>query len=137
MLRRISAAFTVLVLLGIFTAANVSAAVLGPSLQSRLNGLAADAKVGTVIIAFNTTSGLKPSNLDALRAVGITKGITLNHLGMVATVATAGQIRALSSNPSVRSVWFNDQLHYLDFEARTLVGIERLKKDAGLTDRKS
>jgi serine protease AprX len=29
----------------------------------------------------------------------------------------------------VRSVWFNDQLHYFDKEARTLTGVERLKKD--------
>jgi serine protease AprX len=133
MLRRISAAFTALVLLALITAANVSAATLGPSLKSKLAGLAADAKVGTVIIAFNTTNGLKPSHLDALRSLGIAKGITLNRLGMVACVATAGQVRALASNPSVRSVWFNDQLHYLDFEARTLTGVERLKKDGNFT----
>jgi serine protease AprX len=133
MLRRISAAFSVLVLLGVITVSNAAAATLGPSLQSKLNGLAADAKVGTVIIAFNTTGGLKPAHLDALRALGITKGITLNRLGMVAAVATAGQVRALASNPSVRSVWFNDRLSYLDFEARTLTGVERLKKDAVMT----
>src|ERR1043165_3915518 len=133
MLRKISAAFTLLVLLGLLTVANVSAATLGRSRQSKLCGLAADAKVGTVIIAFNTTNGLKPSNLDTLRALGITKGITLNRLGMVATVATAGQVRALASNPSVRSVWFNDQLHYFDLEARTLTGVERLKKDGNFT----
>ena len=133
MLRRISAAFSALVLLGIITVASASAATLGPSLQSKLSNLAADAKVGTVIIAFNTNGGLKPAHLDALRALGITKGITLNRLGMVATVATAGQVRALASSPAVRSVWFNDRLSYFDFEARTLTGIERLKKDSNLT----
>lgn len=133
MLRRISAAFSTLVLLGIITVANASAATLGPSLQSKLSGLAADAKVGTVIIAFNTNGGLKPAHLDVLRALGINKGVTLNRLGMVAAVATAGQVRALGNNPSVRSVWFNDRLSYFDFEARTLTGIERLKKDANFT----
>src|SRR5215213_8904922 len=133
MLRRISAAFSVLVLLGVITVSNVSAATLGPSLRSKLGGLASDAKVGTVIIAFNTGSGLKTAHLDALRAIGINKGITLDRLGMVAAVATAGQVRALSSNPSVRSVWFNDRLHYLDFEVRTLTGVERLKKDSAIT----
>ena len=133
MLRRISAAFSVLVLLGIITVSNASAATLGPTLQSKLSGLVADAKVGTVIIAFNTNSGLKTAHLDALRAIGINKGITLNRLGMVAALATAGQVRALASNPSVRSVWFNDRLNYFDFEARTLTGIERLKKDGNLT----
>ncbi len=129
--RKLSAAFSVLVLLFLLTAAHVSAATLGPSLKAKLNGLVADAKVGTVIISFNTTRGLQPANLDTLRALGITKGITLNKLGMVATVATAGQVRALSSNPSVRSVWFNDQLYYFDKEARTLTGVERLKTDRG------
>src|SRR5215204_6260211 len=133
MLRRISAASSVLVLLAIFTAANVSAATLGPSLRAKLNGLAADAKVGTVIIAFNTTRGLQPANLDALRALGITRGITLNRLGMVACVATAGQVRALGSHPSVRSVWFNDRLSYHDKEVRMLTGVERLKTDRSFT----
>src|SRR5918912_1583748 len=112
MLKKISAAFSVLALLVIFTAANVSAATLGPSLKAKLAGLASDVKVGTVIISFNTTKGLQPAHLDALRVIGITKGITLNRLGMVAAVATAGQVRALASSPSVRSVWFNDRLRY-------------------------
>src|SRR5215204_3218005 len=131
MLRRISAASSVLVLLAIFTAANVSAATLGPSLRAKLNGLAADAKVGTVIISFNTSNGLLPAHLDALRGLGITKGITLNRLGMVAAAATAGQVRALASDPSVRSVWFNDRLSYFDREARTLTGVDRLRTDRG------
>jgi serine protease AprX len=133
MLRRISAAFAILVLFGLLTLANVSAATLGPSLQSKLSGLAADAKVGTVIIAFNTTKGLQPSHLDVLRSIGITKGITLNRLGMVAAVATAAQVRALSTRPEVRSIWGNDRLNYLDKEARMLTGVERLKTDRSLT----
>ena len=134
MLRKFSAAFSLLALL-VVIAANVSAATLGPSLKSRLSGLAADAKVGTVIISFNTTEGLQPANLDVLRALGITKGVTLNRLGMVAAVATAAQVRALASNPSVRSVWFNDRLSYFDREARTLTGVERLRTDSGFTTR--
>jgi serine protease AprX len=133
MLRRISAAFAILVLFSLLTLANVSAATLGPSLKSKLSGLAADAKVGTVIIAFNTKNGLQPSHLNVLRSLGITSGITLNRLGMVAAVATAGQVRALAARPEVRSVWANDQLHYLDKEARTLTGVERAKTDRSFT----
>ena len=133
MLGRISAAFTVLVLFGLLTTANVSAATIGPSLQSKLNGLASDAQVGTVIIAFNTTRGLQTAHLDALRGVGITKGVTLDRLGMVAAVATAGQVRALAGDASVRSVWFNERLSYFDKEARMLTGVERLRTDRGFT----
>src|ERR1051326_3199063 len=134
MLKRISPALTTLVLLSLFTAAaDTRAATVGPSLQSKLAGLAADTQVGTVIIAFNTTNGLQPSHLDVLRSLGITSGFTLNHLGMVAVVATAGQVRALSGSPSVRSVWANDQLYYFDKETSTLTGVERLKTDQALT----
>src|ERR1043165_7175392 len=135
MLRKISAAFFSLVLLTLVAVANVSAATIGPSLQSRLAGLASSASVGTVIVAFKTTNGLQPAHLDVLRSVGITKGYTLNRtrLGMVAVVATAGQVRALSGSPSVRSVWANDQLYYSDKETSTLTGVERLKTDQALT----
>ena len=34
------------------------AAILGPSLNAKLNGLAGSASVGTVIVAFNTTNGV-------------------------------------------------------------------------------
>lgn len=135
MLRKVSAAFSVIALFTVFAAANVSAATLGPSLRTKLNSLAADAQVGTVIIAFNTTQGLQPAHLDVLRGLGITGGLTLNRLGMVAAVATAGQVRALGSNPAVRSVWFNDRLSYFDAEARTLTGVERLRTDRGFTTR--
>jgi serine protease AprX len=134
MLRKLSAAFSAIALL-VIVATNASAATLGPSLKSKLNGLVADAKIGTVIISFHTTRGLQPANLDVLRALGITKGITLNRLGMVAAVATAGQVRALAANPSVRSVWFNERLSYFDREARTLTGVERLRTDSGFTTR--
>jgi serine protease AprX len=133
MLKKISAALTTLVLLFLVITANARAATIGPSLQSKLSGLAADANVGMVIVAFNTTNGLQESHLNVLRSLGITGGITLNRLGMVAVVATAGQVRALAGNASVRSVWANDQLYYFDKETSTLTGVERLKTDAALT----
>jgi len=133
MLRKISAALTALVLLFLVANADARAATVGSSLQSKLAGLAADAKVGTVIVAFNTTNGLQPSHLDVLRSLGITGGITLDHLGMVAFPATAGQVRALAARTEVRSVWANDKLYYFDKETSTLTGVERLKTDPAFT----
>ena len=133
MLKRISAALTVLVLLFLVTNADTRAATIGPSLQTKLAGLAADANVGTVIVAFNTTNGLQDSHLNVLRSLGFTGGITLNRLGMVAVIATAGQVRALAARSEVRSVWANDQLYYFDKETSTLTGVERLRTDAALT----
>src|SRR5229473_3422633 len=87
-----------------------SGAVLGPSLNAKLPGLSDSSSVGTVIVTFNTTSGLNASHMAVLQAAGIVRGYTLQHLGMVATPATAGQIRALAGNSAVRSIWLNDHL---------------------------
>ncbi|HST54178.1 MAG TPA: S8 family serine peptidase [Pyrinomonadaceae bacterium] len=133
MLKRIPAALTTLVLLFLVASADAQAAVIGPSLQKKLAGLSTDAKVGTVIVAFNTTNGLQDSHLNVLRSLGITGGITLNRLGMVAVVATAGQVRALAANSAVRSVWSNDRLYYFDKETSTLTGVERMKTDPAFT----
>lgn len=110
-----------------------SAATLSPTLASKLGGSADSAPVGIVIVAFNTNNGLSPAHLDILRSVGITRGVTLAHLGMVAVPATAGQVRALASAPSIRSVWSNDQLRYFDNETSTLTGVDRVRTDAAFT----
>lgn len=109
------------------------AATLSPVLQAKLNGLSDTSGVGLVIIAFNTKSGLSSSHLDLLRSVGINGGYTLQQLGMVAAVATAGQVRSLSTNGSVRSIWSNDQLYFFDNQARTLVGLDKLRTDPNIT----
>src|SRR6202022_4590309 len=64
-------------------ASSASSATLGPSLTSKLTGLADSASVGTVIVSFNTSNGLNASHLAVLTAAGITKGFTLQQLGMV------------------------------------------------------
>ena len=114
-------------------ALSASAATISPKLQSQLNGAADTTGVGVVIVSFRTSDGLKAAHLDVLRSVGINGGYTLQQLGMVATVATAGQVRALSANSAVRSIWSNDQLYYFDNQARTLVGLDKLRIDANIT----
>src|SRR5438067_840190 len=109
------------------------AATLSPTLQAKLNGAADATSVGLVIVSFRTSDGLKAAHLDALRSAGITGGYTLQQLGMVATVATAGQVRSLSASSAVRSIWSNDQLYYFDNQARTLVGLDKLRTDANIT----
>jgi serine protease AprX len=85
--------------------------------------------VGTVIVAFNTSSGLTASHLTTLTLAGISGGTTLQNLGMAAVPATAGQVRALAANPSVRSLWLNDRLSYLNDQTRTLTGVDKTQSD--------
>jgi len=116
-------------LMAVAAAGPASAAKLGPTLVSKLTGLASSAPVGTVIVSFNTSNGLSSSHLATLTLAGITRGYTLPSLGMVAVPATAGQIRALASNPSVRSIWLNDRLSYLNDQSRVLTGVDRMRED--------
>jgi serine protease AprX len=123
----------ILITLALHAAA--AAATLSPKLTTQLPSLADSAKVGTVLVAFNTRSGLAESHLAVLRGVGITSGTTYPRLGMAAVVATAGQVRALAQSPAVRSVWDNERLYYFDYQARTLTGVERLKVDRTFQER--
>jgi serine protease AprX len=114
-------------------AAEASAATLSPRLAATVAGAAADAPAGIVIVSFNGSGGLAESNLNVLRAVGITSGVTYQRLGMVAAVANVGQVRSLASNPAIRSIWSNDRLTYYMNAARLVTGVDKLRTDAGFT----
>lgn len=120
----ISCAFTVF----------VSAATLSPLLRNKLNSVPASTNVGIVIVSFNTSNGLNDSHLNILRSLGITKGIKLQNLGMIALPATAGQVRALAANSAITSIWSNDRLQYFDNQARTVAGVERVRTDSSFTN---
>jgi serine protease AprX len=125
---------TIALALALLVGASLSnAATLSPTLQSTLASAADGVSVGVVIVSFNTANGINSSHLDVLRGVGITKGLTLNKLGMVAVPATAAQARALAANSAVRSLWSNDRLYYFMNQARVLAGVDRLRQDRALS----
>ncbi|MDT5061627.1 MAG: serine protease AprX [Acidobacteriota bacterium] len=132
MMRRITNTLLSALLICFVTFA-AQAATLSPTLKSKLQQVSNETSVGLVIVAFNTNNGLNATHLNVLRSVGITKGLTLQKLGMVAVTATAGQVKALAANAAVRSIWSNDRLHYLDNEVRTVSGVERARTDAAFT----
>ena len=112
-----------------------AAATISPSLQKQLATLSDGADAGLVIVSFKTDSGLRASHLDVLRGLGLTRGVTLERLGMVAVPATAAQVRALAARPEVRSVWSNDRLFYYDNQARMLAGVDRVRADRAFQSR--
>lgn len=117
-------------LMSVLAASSFASARLSPTLRTKLPSLSNAQSAGVVIIAFNTPpSGLSLTNLSLLRSVGIANGVTFQKLGMVATVATAGQIRALQNNSSVRSIWSNDRLQYFLNDARKVTGVDKLRAD--------
>lgn len=113
----------------------IQAATLSPDLQNKLTNAADNVSVGMVIVTFNTNSGLQESHLNVLRGVGVTGGQTFPILGMVAQPMTAGQVRALSNNSAVRSIWSNDKLIYYMSQARMLTGVDKLRSESAFTTR--
>ena len=109
----------------------IRAASLSPSLQQDIAGLSDGAELGLVVVAFNGSNGLQDAHLNTLRGVGIEDGITFPTLAMVAAPMSAGQLRALQSNQSVRSIWSNDQMQYYMEEARVMTGVDRARIDPG------
>jgi serine protease AprX len=127
--RKIFGLMFVIALVGVLCGQSFAAARLSPKLQSKLNGLANSAQVGMVIVAFKTNNGLQLTHLNVLRSVGVLGGQTFPTLGMVAQPMTAGQVRALAYNPSVRSIWSNDRLYYFMHQARVLAGVQQMEND--------
>lgn len=133
MIKRIAITLAAALLLSIASFSTTQAASLSPTLQRQLSQLGDSVSVGFVIVSFNSSNGLNTAHLDMLRGIGINKGITFQKLGMVGTIATAGQVRALASNTTVRSIWSNERLHYFINQARVITGVDRLRTDAGFT----
>ena len=131
--RRFFSFLFVLAIAGVLFLNAQAAATLSPQLRSQLNGLANNASVGVVIVSFNGSNGLTLGNLNALRGVGILKGVTFQKLGMVGAVMTAGQVRSLANNSSVRSIWSNDRQQYYMNQARMMTGVDKLRTDSQFT----
>ena len=124
--------FALAVVAGVF-AFQAQGAAVSETLRNQIAALSDNVSVGVVIISFNTSNGLASSHLNILRSLGITQGVTFQKLGMVGAVLTAGQIRALSNNPAVRSVWSNDRQVYYMNQARMVTGVDKLRTDAPFT----
>lgn len=116
-------------------AIGAAAATVGPKLQAQIAGVPDSTSVGAVIVSFNAPNGLTNSHLNVLRGVGIISGVTYERLGMVAAVLNAGQVRALSANAAVKSIWNNQRLNYHMNHARMVAGVDKLRTDSALTFR--
>jgi len=86
-----------------------------------------------VVITFNQ----QPSTADfnMLRSLGITGGRYLNQLPIVLTSINRVQLNALKTKPNIKSLYANRRFRLLDFEGRTITGIENLIRDSEVTTR--
>ncbi|HSH78986.1 MAG TPA: S8 family serine peptidase [Herpetosiphonaceae bacterium] len=111
-------------------AAPSAQAVVDPQLQAALANATGPVEV---IVAFRSDGAPSAADVDLLRQVGITTGVTLRSLPMAGVLATADQVNALAAQPAVRSLYFNQELAYENAEATALTGVDKVRTDAGMT----
>ncbi|MFD1040418.1 S8 family serine peptidase [Virgibacillus byunsanensis] len=82
-----------------------------------------------VIVTFQGDEEPTTENLDLLGELGITKGVSLTSLPMVATIVTKEQVEALKDSDNVRSVYLNRELKYLNADSTDLTGVNKVRTD--------
>ncbi|WP_323741937.1 S8 family serine peptidase [Salinibacillus xinjiangensis] len=82
-----------------------------------------------VIVTFKGKGGPTDSHLKLLKSVGIKKGYHLTSLPMVATLATKDQIKQLTTNDDVYSIYFNKQVTYENEDATSITGVDKVRTD--------
>jgi serine protease AprX len=115
------------------SASSAAGAKLGPGLQAQLSALS-PADVIEVVVSFHGDS-LDAVQIDAVEALGVTRGLRFRSLPIMGLLATRDQVNALAAMPEVRSIWPNSELHYENFDATSQTGVRRLRAAAALTQR--
>ena len=85
-----------------------------------------------VVIAFDQPGAPTAAQLQALRNLGIGKGIAMRRLPIAGALATPAQIRALAARGDVAAIHPNRTLRYYNHDARRISGVDRLQSDPAL-----
>jgi serine protease AprX len=107
--------------------AESTASVIDSRLRSALERATAPLEV---VVTFQGDSAPTAAQVDLLRQLGISQGITLRSLPIAGVLASAVQVNALASSPEVRSLDLNYALSYDNYDATALTGVDKVRTDA-------
>jgi serine protease AprX len=82
-----------------------------------------------IVVVYKQSEPVRTTQVQALQALGITRGISFRALPIVGALATPGAIRQLAKRPDVLSIYANSNLTYYNAEARNLSGVDLLQAD--------
>jgi serine protease AprX len=82
-----------------------------------------------IVVVYRQSGPVGTAQVQALQALGITRGISFRALPMVGALATPGAIRLLAKRSDVLSIYDNRTLTYYNHEARSLSGVDQLQAD--------
>ncbi|TGE23329.1 S8/S53 family peptidase [Hymenobacter metallicola] len=106
-------------------------AVVDPDLKKALQ----TSPLAQVVVTFQGEGAPQPAQLNLLRQLGISKGLTFRAVPIAGVLATAAQVDALAHNPQVKSLYYNKRLSYYNHDDTHLTGVKRLRADKELTAR--
>jgi serine protease AprX len=116
--------------LGAATGALAGAATVDPQLT---DALATATGPVQVVVTFDGEGAPTVGDVELLREVGVTTGLTLQSLPIAGVLATAEQVEALAAAPGVRSVYLNSEVEYENDDYTALTGVDDVRTDSKLT----
>ena len=122
----VSLALAVATLLGAGRAA--ADARIGPRLAAQM-AAALPLQQLEIVVTYRQSGPPQAAQVQALRALGIDRGIAFRALPIAGALATPGAIRQLARRSDVLSIHANANLTYYNDDARRLSGVDRLQAD--------
>jgi serine protease AprX len=123
----------VIILIGSLAAIAQAAPKVDAELNARLLTTPSTKQLG-VILTFNGQR-LTESQVNAVKALGITTGVRMANFPIMGVNATPDQIRQLMNLADLRSIYLNTPLELYMNQTRPIIGVSRLQTDAALTAR--
>jgi serine protease AprX len=105
---------------------------LDPELAILLNTLPDTSAINVFLIFHQMPTD---SDLNALRAAGIMGGTRFRNLPLVLVNATRRQVAAISSLPTIRSIYLNKSCEFFTHDTRVITGQRSVTTDRSLTVR--
>ncbi|KGQ18581.1 Peptidase S8/S53 subtilisin kexin sedolisin [Lysobacter dokdonensis DS-58] len=97
---------------------------LDPNLVAKLASTAGADEL-QIVVTYEQSGPVTAQQLQVLKSLGITKGITMRSLPIAGALATPAEIRALAQRDDVASIYFNKTLRYMNQDERRISGAAR------------
>lgn len=88
-----------------------------------------------VVVSFKQSGPVTPAQVNAVRSLGITKGVTMRSLPIMGALATPARIKQLAKRSDVVSIYYNKPLKYFNLEQRQISGSARVLDQPSLLRR--
>lgn len=85
-----------------------------------------------VVVSFKQSGPVTPAQVNAVRSLGITKGVTMRSLPIMGALATPARIKQLAKRSDVVSIYYNKPLKYFNLEQRQISGSSRVLEQPSL-----